>query len=100
MKLTLREVIDAVRDEKLSKDQLEKYRDQLSYLAADMQFRMADLKKAEAKYFIDKQEDTDVATKRKWRVTEAGQELLELSHHYKAAEKILSSLKSRLYDRY
>ena len=98
--MKLIEVIKAVKEKNLPKDKLEEYRDDLSNLAAEMQFEMADLKKEEAIYFMEHRQDTDVATKRAWRITKSGQRLIELSHYYKATEKILSSLKSRLYDRY
>ena len=48
--MTLNELITAVKEENLSKDALERYRDQLSGLYAQMQMEMADLEKCEALY--------------------------------------------------
>lgn len=46
--MKLRELIEAVKEEKLSKDQLENYRDNLSNLYAEMQFELAELEKQKA----------------------------------------------------
>ena len=46
--MQLKELIVAVKEKNLSKDQLEAYRDQMSHLFADMQFEMATLEKEEA----------------------------------------------------
>jgi hypothetical protein len=61
---------------------------------------MADLEKAEALYFIGSELPSDVAKKRAWNATTSGQRLIELKHYSKGAEKVLSSLKSRLYSVY
>lgn len=98
--MTLKEIILAVKEKNLTKTQLELYRDDLANVAALIQLEMADLEKREAMYFINNKKETDIATKRAWRAQTEGQRLIELSHYYKAAEKILSSLKSRLYQIY
>ena len=97
--MKLLELFQAVKEEHLSKDALEKYRDQLSSLYADMQVEMADIEKTEALYFYSKTspEVTDVSIKRAWRATESGQRQILLNRYLKGTEKILSSLKSRLY---
>lgn len=98
--MKLLELIKQVNEKQLTKDQLEKYRDDLANLFAQMQFEMADLSKAKAIYFVEKREKTDIGTERAWAVTKEGQREIELSHYCKATEKILSSLKSRLYSIY
>ena len=98
--MTLKELIKAVDENNLTKPQLEEYRDKLANLAALMQLELADLEKAEALFFLENKQDTDVATKRAWKGSAKGQRMIELTHYYKAAEKILSSLKSRLYSIY
>jgi len=98
--MKLLELIKQVNEKQLTKDQLEKYRDDLANLFAQMQFEMADLRKAKAIYFVEKREKTDIGTERTWAVTKEGQREIELSHYCKATEKILSSLKSRLYSIY
>lgn len=98
--MKLHEIISAVKEKHLSKDQLENYRDDLANVAAMMQLEIADLEKKEALYFLAEHKETDIATKRAWKATIDGQRLIELEHYYKAAQTILSSLKSRLYNVY
>lgn len=98
--MKLKELLLKVNEKQLSKEQIEAYRDELANLFALMQLELADLRKAKAIYFIEKREKTDVATERNWAVTKEGQREIELSHYCKAVEKILSSLKSRLYSVY
>lgn len=98
--MTLKDLILAVKDHQLSKEQLEKYRDEISNLFAQMHWEMADVKKAKALYFIDNPEKSDKATERKWQATEKGLREIELNHYAKATEEILRSLKSRLYNFY
>lgn len=98
--MQLKEVIEAVKDRKLSKDQLETYRDSLSELFALMQVELADIRKEKALWWLSYQKESDVATGRAWAVTPHGQREIELSHYSKATEKMLASLKGRLYSIY
>ena len=100
--MELLELFTAVKEEHLSKDQLEKYRDTLSSLYADMQIEMAGIEKGEAIYFYEKTapDVTDISIKRAWSASNMGQRKILLSRYLKATEKILSSLKSRLYSQY
>ena len=97
----LSELFTAVQEKNLNKSELESYRDDLTNLFASMQLELADLEKAEAIYFLEaKQMDeklTDVGIKRLWRGTPSGQRLIELNRFQKATEKVLSSLKSRIF---
>jgi preprotein translocase subunit SecD len=94
------ELIKAVEEKNLSKDQLEDYRDQMSGLFAKMQIELAEIRKAKAIYFVEKRVETDKETERNWQITKEGLREIELSHYSKALEKLLSSLKSRLYQVY
>jgi hypothetical protein len=103
--ITLKELLQVVKEQNLSKDQLERYRDELSVLFAEVHLRMAEMEKMEALFFVDVKKNntieiTDIGIKRLWRAKKEGQELIELSHTSKAIEKLLSSLKSRLYSLY
>lgn len=95
--MNLKELFEAVREEHLNKTDLEKYHTQLSSLYASIHFEMAELEKAEAIYVLASELETDVAKKRAWNGTEKGQRLIELKHYSKGAEKLLSSLKNRIY---
>lgn len=105
--MTLKELFEAVREEHLNKTDLENYHTQLSSLYASIHFEMAELEKAEALYFLENKillntdkgikERTDIVIKRMWNGTEKGLRLIELKHYSKGAEKLLSSLKNRIY---
>lgn len=98
--MKLKELFEKVKERNLSKEQLGFYRDELANLAAQIQLELADLKKEEALYILNNAKETAISTKTAWNGTDKGQRLIELSHYYKATEKILSSLKSRLYEIY
>ena len=98
--MKLRELILAVQEKNLGKDALEEYRDSFSNLFAQIELERADLEKAEALYILASELKTSVAKKEAWRGTEKGQRLIELDHYSKACEKMISSLKSRLYSIY
>jgi hypothetical protein len=98
--MTILELIRKVKEQNLSKDQLEDYRDQMSSLFAEMQIELAEVRKTKALYFVEKKIKTDKETERNWQITKEGLREIELSHYSKALEKLLSSLKSRLYNVY
>lgn len=98
--MKLIELIKSVQEKNLSKDMLEQYRDQMSSLFAQMQIELAEIKKSKAIYFIENRAKTDKETERNWQGTKEGLREIELSHYSKALEKLLSSLKSRLYQVY
>lgn len=100
--MTLLELFQAVKEANLTKSDLEKYRNALSNLYAEMQIEIANIEKAEALYFYNRTnpETTDISIKRQWKATPDGQRQILLSRYLKASEKVLSSLKSRLYSLY
>ena len=96
----LSELFKAVSEQGLSKQQLEDFHSQLSSLFGAMHLEAAELEKAEAIFFAESEEKTDIATKRKWAVTEKGQRQIQIKHSIKATEKIISSTKTRMYNIY
>jgi len=99
--MTLKELIIAVKEKNLSKDELENYRDQMSNLFAEMQLETAELEKNEA-IFMEMKEDTKSVAQRKieWKATPSGQRLIVLKRYCLATKELLNSLKSRLYSIY
>lgn len=98
MSISLRELILAVKEQNLTKTELEKYRDAMSDLFANMQLEMADLEKVEALFMNDKTDEKSVAQRKiEWKATKEGQRLLELKRYCLATKEMLNSLKSRLY---
>lgn len=107
--MKLAELIIAVREEKLDKNQLEDYRNQLSNLFAQMMMECAELEKEEALFMHDHEIKMIDATPTKlsvaerkvmWKATTAGQRLIQLKRYALAIKEMLNSLKSRLYNFY
>jgi hypothetical protein len=95
--MNLRELLVAVKDKNLSKEQIEDYYGDLTHVYSSVCLELADLKKKEAFYFLDHKQDTDVATKRAWRVTSDGQRMIELEAYKNVIPRELASLKNRIY---
>lgn len=93
---TLPELIKSVREKNLSKEMLEAYSDEISYLFADLQTEMADLEKEEA-LFMEKTDATVARAKVLWKATKEGQRLIVLKRYALACKELLNSLKSRTY---
>lgn len=98
--MQLSELIIAVKEEGLSKDQLENYRDQMSNLFAQMQIEMSNLEKEEALYMNQNSEKSVAQRKIEWKATLSGQRLITLKRYCLATKELLNSLKSRLYSIY
>lgn len=97
--MKLGDLIIAVKEQNLDKDQLEGYRNQLSDLYAHMQIEMAELEKEEA-IFMEKTDTTVARAKVLWKATPSGQRLIVLKRYSLATKEMLNSLKSRLYSIY
>ena len=97
--MNVRELLDAVKDEKLSLNDLEQLRDELIHVHTSMQLELADIEKAEAMYFYDnmKPDVSDISIKRTWRVIPKGQRQIELNRWIKAVVKETDSLKNRIF---
>lgn len=101
--MTLKELIIAVKEKNLSKDQLESYRDEMSQVFADMQLEMADLEKEEALFMDSTSIGSEWTVARKkvaWKGTGAGLRLIVLKRYCLATKELLNSLRSRLYSVY
>lgn len=96
----LADLFKEVSELNLTKQALEDYHTQLSALYGQMRIEMAELEKAEAMNILDTSLPTDIAKKRAFNGTPLGQRLIELKNYSKGTEKILSSLKNRMYSQY
>jgi hypothetical protein len=98
MSITLRELILAVKEQNLTKTDLEKYRDAMSDLFANMQLEIAQIEKSEALFMNAKDDNKSVAQRKiEWKATPEGLRLIELKRYCLATKEMLNSLKSRLY---
>src|SRR3990167_5787047 len=96
---TLRELLEAVKDDQLSLQAIEKYRDEMVHLHSAMQIELAGIEKEEALFFDANSapDISDISVKRKWLVTENGQRQILLNRYIKVIVKEIDSLKSRVY---
>lgn len=95
--MTLKELLTAVKEKNLSKEQLEEYYSDLTHIYTSVCLELSEKKKLEAFYFLDHKAESDVATKRQWRVTSDGQRMIELETYKNVIPRELSSLKTRIY---
>lgn len=95
--MTLVEMLRAVREENLTKTDLEKYHTTLSGLYGDIQIEIAALKKEKAIFEASDPNKSVAKMKVEWKATEKGQRLIELEGYARATSTQLRSLKNRLY---
>ncbi len=96
--MKLSEVIQAVRENKLDKYQLENYHDQVTVFFAEMNVRLAEIEKEGALFINSCEKSLNQAERiRAWKVTPSGQEEIELKRHLEALKKLLGSIKRRVY---
>lgn len=97
----LKSLLEAVKDHKLSKEQLEGYHAELTHLYSAVLLERADLRKKEAFFYMDAMkndpDESDTSIKRKWRVEPDGQRLLELEAYKTVLPKEIDSCKTRIY---
>lgn len=96
----LTDLFAAVSEAGLNKQALEDYHTQLSAMYAQIMVESAELTKKEALFFLGSELPTDIAKKRAFNGSESGLRLIELKAYAKGTEKLLSSLKNRLYSTY
>ena len=102
--MTLRDLITAIKEKDLTKEQLEAYRDEMSHVYAEMQMEMAELEKEEALFmdatFARAVEESVAQRNARWKGTDKGQRLIVLKRYCLATKELLNSLRSRLYSVY
>lgn len=99
--MELAEALKKVREDNLTKTELEGYHLSLSGLLADMKLEVASLKKEKAIFMAGKAQGESIANRKvAWEATKQGQRLLEMIGHVGATKTMLDSLKSRLYSQY
>lgn len=102
--MTLLELIKAVKEKNLTKEQIEEYRDQMSSLFAEMQLELSEIEKSKAvrmeEMRIATPTDSEARLKGNWQASEKGLREITLKRYCLATKEILNSLKSRLYSIY
>jgi hypothetical protein len=96
--MQLSDVIKVVKDNKLSKEQLEQYFDMVSALSAELLMEISELEKQEALYMDSKSKDESVASKKvSWKGSTGGQRLIVLKRYVEASKILLRSIKNKIY---
>lgn len=96
--MQLLEVINIVKDDKLTKEQLEQYFDMVSALSAQMLMEMSELEKEEALFMDAKNKEESVANRKvSWKGTQSGQRLIVLKRYNEATRILLRSIKNKIY---
>ena len=98
--MKLLQLFQEVKDEKLSKEQIEDYHKQLSELRADIKIELAGIQKERAMFMLkdmEKLEKSVAQAKIEWSGTEKGQREIELKAYVSATTDHINSLKTRIY---
>ncbi len=97
----LTELIEKVKEENLTKSQLEQYHTEVSYLSNLYELELAGIEKDGAR-FMGTMGDGETVAKMKvmWRKNPQGQREIELKRFLKVTGKLLQSIKTRLYSIY
>lgn len=95
---TLIEVIQKVREQNLTKTELENYFDEISVLLAEMLIEASELEKEEALFLANREQGESVISKKvEFKATTAGQRLIVLKRYISATKTLLASIKNRIY---
>ncbi len=97
--MQLLELLQAVKDGTLEKEDLEMYRDKLCMMYGDLKIEAAELKKKESIHYLQTKtpEVSGITVKHLWRASEDGRRLILLEAYISASAKAIDSLKMRIY---
>lgn len=95
--MKLQELIEKVQEDSLSKEDLEKYGDQLAYLFSKMMNEIATLEKQEALFMVQDMNKSVAERKVLWKASQSGLRLIELKRWSMGCSKIINSVKSRVF---
>lgn len=98
--VTLIEVITKVREQNLTKEQLEHYFDELSVLLAELNNEAGELEKEEALFLASRENGESVISKKvEFKATPAGQRLIVVKRYISSVKTLLGSIKNRIYSK-
>lgn len=95
--MTLQELIQKVKIENLSKEQLEQLHTALNNLAAELLMEMSELEQKEALFMATDEEEVVAKKTVKWRATKEGLRLIVIKRYLEACKKLINSVKSRIF---
>jgi len=99
--MKLLDLYKEIREDTFSKEQTEKYYDNLSFFDIDVTLELARLEKLEAIFYLIEKESEEKKTEkdidRKWKVTEDGGKMTLYKAYSKANARALKALQTRIY---
>lgn len=96
--MKLVELLKEIKDDKLSKEQLEDYFSRACQLNSDISLAIAEKSKEEAIFMAQRDINESVASRKiMWRSTESGLRLIELKSYSSAIKSAKEGIKSRIY---
>ncbi len=99
MKLT--ELATKIKDQNLTKTELEHLHSELCNLKAELHLELATLKKEKAMYLIGREVGESMASREaSWSATERGQRKFEVEGYISSVKMWVESIKSRLFSVY
>jgi hypothetical protein len=98
--MQIKTLINEIKESNLTKDELEKYSSMLDILSAEIELELADVEKAGALFLANCGEKTRAGATTKWDASELGQKEIELKKSLRAVNKLTSSVKTRIYQKY
>lgn len=98
--MTIQEIIKGIKEENLTKYDLENYSSMLDVLSAEMELSLANIEKEEAMFIANCGEKTRAGAVTKWEASEKGQEGIQLKRNIRAVSKLASSVKTRIYQKF
>jgi len=97
MDMKLTELLQAVKEEQLTKTDLERYHTALSGMGADLSIEVAELEKEKAMFEAGDPNISVAKAKVLWKSTEKGQRLILLKGYLQATKTQLRSLEKRIF---
>lgn len=98
--MNLQDLILAVREENLTKSQLESYHLALCNLKAELKQEFGVLKKEEALYLLGRKDESVASRKIAWGASERGQRRYEVESDIGSVNALLEGTKARLFSIY
>ena len=99
--MTLQDLIIAVKEQNLNKDQLEQYHSELCNLKAQLKLEFAELKKKKAIYLLGREAGESVISRDiSWSASKEGQRKFDIEGYIGATTSTIEGIKARLYNTY
>jgi hypothetical protein len=99
-KIKIADFIKSLKEGDLTKYDLENISSELDIFCAEMEIRLAEIEKKGALFLNECGEKTRAGAERLWNASPDGQEEISLKRNLRAINKLSTSVKTRIYQRY